>query len=418
LLNQNHPDILILIVGLFLLQSSRTFPEFGKTTATELFLPFPSLPSVLKPKFSKSTDFHCTIPSLTLAELPGLEGFLGMEPKDEYGKPIAAYSPQLTFQDPFASLEGGVGSLNIGAETNRAHAPCNATSTISTQCSNFDGDGDSTAASSRTSYTSPISRDVSPSRVLSLEDHQEGSTPTLEMPSPSRDHEESTFPAVKLNQLDLDRSDSPTSCDMQKSFHPDVTPRPHSRTRDSERDASFDGGVDLLKGHGARLCKYFRNISNISWHLLGTAPILVTNSPASITRSASVAASMQSFKSVESTNDDWNIDTLREMTDVVREAVPLGSIASAHLEILSEILKALLMDEQACSSAVSLEVVALTYLDKTLDAILAQTTKNIALAEPSIQEVFSRATSLQHRWQQRFKERSEEPWSCCKAQIF
>lgn len=94
------------------------------------------------------------------------------------------------------------------------------------------------------------------------------------------------------------------------------------------------------------------------------------------------------------------------MTDVVREALQLGSIPEAHLEILSEILKAFLIDEQACSTAVSLEMVALTYFDKTLDAILAQITKTIAVAEPSIQEIFSRTTSLQHKWQQRFKERS------------
>jgi hypothetical protein len=114
---------------------------------------------------------------------------------------------------------------------------------------------------------------------------------------------------------------------------------------------------------------------------------------------------MRSYRSVEYTDDDWNFETLREMTDLVREALPLGSIPSASLEILSEILKALLIDEQGQINAVDLDMVALTYFDKTLDTILSQTTKNIAAAEPSVQELFSRATSLQHRWQQRFKER-------------
>jgi hypothetical protein len=65
-----------------------------------------------------------------------------------------------------------------------------------------------------------------------------------------------------------------------------------------------------------------------------------------MTRSTSIAASVESYRSVQSTEDDWNIETLREMTDVVREALQLGSLPSAPLEILSEILKALLFDSR------------------------------------------------------------------------
>jgi hypothetical protein len=123
-----------------------------------------------------------------------------------------------------------------------------------------------------------------------------------------------------------------------------------------------------------------------------------------VTRSASIAASVQSFKSTDFANDEWNTETLREMTDVVREALQSGSIPSVHLEILSEILKALLIDEQSQSTAVGIDLIALTYFDKTLDAILSHTSRNIAIAEPRSQEVFLRATSLQHKWQQRLKE--------------
>jgi hypothetical protein len=122
-----------------------------------------------------------------------------------------------------------------------------------------------------------------------------------------------------------------------------------------------------------------------------------------MTRSTSIAASVKSYRSIQSTEDDWNIETLREMTDVVREALQLRSALGAHVETLSEILKALLFDEHTKRFAVSLDLIALTYLDKTLDAIVSETTKN--MAEPSIQEIFSRATSLRHKWQQRFKEK-------------
>ncbi len=135
-----------------------------------------------------------------------------------------------------------------------------------------------------------------------------------------------------------------------------------------------------------------------------------------MTRSASVAASIQSFKPTDFANDEWNIETLREMTDVVREALQSGYIPSAHLEILSEILKALLIDEQNQSTAVGIDLIALTYFDKTLDAILSHTNRNIAIPEPRIQEVCSWATSLQHKWQQRLKERYAIQISriCCK----
>jgi len=136
-----------------------------------------------------------------------------------------------------------------------------------------------------------------------------------------------------------------------------------------------------------------------------------------VTRSASIAASVQSFKSTDFANDEWNTETLREMTDVVREALQSGSIPIVHLEILSEILKALLIDEQSQSTAVGIDLIALTYFDKTVDAILSHTSRNIAIAEPRSQEVFLRATSLQHKWQQRLKERYAFRRSriCCKT---
>lgn len=129
------------------------------------------------------------------------------------------------------------------------------------------------------------------------------------------------------------------------------------------------------------------------------------NSPASITRSASVEGSVRSFRSIDVLGDEWNIDTLREMTDVVREALRTGFIPTGEMEILCEILTVLLIDEQAMHNAVSLNCIALTYFDKALEAIMSKSTKDIAADEPRYQEIHAKATSLQHRWQQRFKER-------------
>jgi hypothetical protein len=167
--------------------------------------------------------------------------------------------PPVVFQDPFAGIEGGVGSLSIKSDANRAHASSNATSTISVQCTNFDGENDSTAASSitSTSPTSPISRDVSPTKhSLTRSDEEGGTVPSMSLSS--RDNEEFTFPSAELGLLDIDRPGSPASCGSPDSFDPDVTPRPCSSIGDHDRGTSFDGWADVPKGHGARLCKYFR----------------------------------------------------------------------------------------------------------------------------------------------------------------
>jgi hypothetical protein len=186
-----------------------------------------------------------------------------MESNDKCEESLPEYSSfsSLTFQDPFASVEGGVGSLRINTATKRIHAPSNADSTISIQCFNSDRDTDSTAASSRTSVTSPlspISRETSPSKPSALRDYEEDAIvpPTS---SPPRDND-FVFPSQQFGPLDAGPSpESPASSDSTESVDPDLTPRPTSRNCDSERNASLDGGADcLLKSHGKtpRLCKY------------------------------------------------------------------------------------------------------------------------------------------------------------------
>ncbi|PMD43587.1 hypothetical protein L207DRAFT_564238 [Hyaloscypha variabilis F] len=305
-----------------------------------------------------------------------------MDSNDKYEEPSPAYSRPIVFRDPFAAVGGGIGNLSIAREANRAHASSNSTSTITASCAIFDEDNDSAAPSSLTSTTA-ASRDGFPSKS-SPERGTEGDVP-MSLPPQSN---EFVLPFAELGPLDRCPSASPTSSSSIHSFGPDATSRSVSNIGYHDRHASFDGGAELPKIHGARL-----------------SPIPFTTSPAQVTRSASIAASVQSFKSTDFANDEWNTETLREMTDVVREALQSGSIPSVHLEILSEILKALLIDEQSQSTAVGIDLIALTYFDKTLDAILSHTSRNIAIAEPRSQEVFLRATSLQHKWQQRLKER-------------
>jgi hypothetical protein len=102
--------------------------------------------------------------------------------------------------------------------------------------------------------------------------------------------------------------------------------------------------------------------------------------------------------------DEWNIETLREMTDVVREALRTGSIPSAEMEILTEILAVLFNDELSMNNMVDIHLIALTYFDKLLDAIMTHIPQDVTMEE-GLPDIQSRATSLQLKWKQRLKEK-------------
>jgi hypothetical protein len=228
-----------------LLHRGRTFPQ--------------SLTSALSAKLRNSTTFHCTHtePDACATTLKPA-AFLEMGSNDKYEKHLPAFSPPV-FHDPFASIEGGVGSLSIKSDANRTLVSPIATSTISVQCTNFDGENDSTDPSCITTTSPPysISRDVSPTRHSPARNDEEGGTaPSMSLYS--RGNEEFLFPSAELGFLDVDRPGSPSSCGSPNSFDPNVTPHPCSSIGDHDHGANFDGWADLPKSYGARLCKYFR----------------------------------------------------------------------------------------------------------------------------------------------------------------
>jgi hypothetical protein len=185
-----------------------------------------------------------------------------MESNNRYGEvpPLRSPFSLLTFQDPFASPEGGIENLSISTAPDRIHTLFNADSAISIQCSNSDRDIDSTAASSRTSVTSlisPVSQKSSPSKSLAFRDNDEDAiAPSVSRPSRDNDV---VYPSLQLGLLDAAHSpESPASSRSSQSFDPNITPRPISRNRDSDRNTSLDGGADTFpRSHGKtpRLCK-------------------------------------------------------------------------------------------------------------------------------------------------------------------
>ena len=141
--------------------------------------------------------------------------------------------------------------MSIVKEASRAHASSNANSTISAQGTIFDRDDISAAASSIPSTTA-ISRESSPPKT-SLEKGK--GKCALSISSPPRDND-LILPFAEVGPLDKDSSASPASSRSVESFDPDITPRSYSNFGYHDRNASFDGGAELLKSHGARLCKH------------------------------------------------------------------------------------------------------------------------------------------------------------------
>jgi hypothetical protein len=182
-----------------------------------------------------------------------------MASNDKHDEPFPPYSPHVEFQDPFVSVEGGIGSLKINAaELNKAHASSNADSKICAQCCISDGGIDSMAASSRISTTSLTTLDfqeILPSIFLSSESAKEDlAIRSLSLIPGSS--EILMFPTAELDHLERVGSDTPTSRGSSSPLETDLTPRPSSRIGDGGRGASLDGGVDLPNSYGARLCKY------------------------------------------------------------------------------------------------------------------------------------------------------------------
>lgn len=187
-----------------------------------------------------------------------------MASNGKHDEPFPPYSPLVEFHDPFASVEGGIGSLKISAaEANRAHASSNAIFVISAQCSISYGGIDSMAASSRTlttSLTTLNSQEILPSMVLPSESTKEYvAIPSLSLIPGSS--EVLMLTTAELVHLESVGSDTPTSHRSSSSLEANLTPRPSSSIGDSGRGASLDGGVDLPNSHGARLCRYSQGTS-------------------------------------------------------------------------------------------------------------------------------------------------------------
>jgi hypothetical protein len=114
-----------------------------------------------------------------------------------------------------------------------------------------------------------------------------------------------------------------------------------------------------------------------------------------------------STKSYEELGEEWNAETLLEMTNMVREALKFGRMPNLEKEALADILRFMLIDEQT-PREVPLKLIFYSRLDKLLEDLHSFKDRMIKENRDSeidlrFNEVLSRASSLEYKWQQRFR---------------
>lgn len=91
---------------------------------------------------------------------------------------------------------------------------------------------------------------------------------------------------------------------------------------------------------------------------------------------------------------------LLELSDTARATLKISSIPGKDLETLDTILEVMLADELS-SQATELSVIARSRFDKLIEELV--TDKKHLTGSPRLADIISKASSLQHKWQQRFK---------------
>jgi len=217
----------------------------------------------------------------------------------------------------------------------------------------------------------------------------------------------STAFALEAGYIPLD-SASPGSTSSSDDSDGGVALTPLTgETANIEQRTSLDGGVDTFGNSAIGTSKLCTQFDLFCWHTTLTsvpASIPFTYSPVSATRSASVEGSIHSFRPLEDLGEEWNVETLRDMTDVVRDALNRGSFPTQEMEVLSEILRVFLIDEQSTQRAPDLSIIIESRVDKCIEAI-NKTNSSIMADAPRFHEILMRASSLQHKWQARFKDK-------------
>lgn len=98
---------------------------------------------------------------------------------------------------------------------------------------------------------------------------------------------------------------------------------------------------------------------------------------------------------------EWTPSLLLEMTDLVRELLKIVRPQSFNPGPLDKLIQAMLDDEDS-SHPISLSIIAVSHFDKLVDDLVGFP-KEFLVNEPELAAACAGASSLQLKWQQRFK---------------
>lgn len=107
--------------------------------------------------------------------------------------------------------------------------------------------------------------------------------------------------------------------------------------------------------------------------------------------------------STGSTDTDlgWDPIILLELSNAVRATLKTAEIPGRDLDALEKLLEVMLADEQS-PQPTDLGVISISRFDKLLEALIGCDTKYLT-EEAKLAAIISKASSLQHKWQQRFR---------------
>jgi deoxyadenosine/deoxycytidine kinase len=103
-------------------------------------------------------------------------------------------------------------------------------------------------------------------------------------------------------------------------------------------------------------------------------------------------------------HDGWDAATLLEFSDALRQVLRESAIPEHKLSDLDALLGLMLADERSSDRAIDLSIIVHARWDKLLEDLLNYKKKfEDPNSDDQIQELVAKASSLEHRWQQRFK---------------
>ncbi|KAJ5043047.1 uncharacterized protein L3040_004435 [Drepanopeziza brunnea f. sp. 'multigermtubi'] len=163
----------------------------------------------------------------------------------------------------------------------------------------------------------------------------------------------------------------------------------------------FDGSTDFLMTPKLSPARFFSSPQNTTTTASGANSVQSTQSRKPF---GSFASSEGGEWMYASEGGEWMYDEVRELTDSIRTAVKsVGVIYGESAAELDVVISALLLEETSPDPTTALDLIIHTHFDKLIKEIVASKLFNAADLNSQLYGIFTKAESLERKWQRRFK---------------